>query len=93
MIERAIYSWVFGLNFTLDHITITPCVPKEYANAEITTSFDGRRITIKYICYGAKITSAEVNGKNVPISADTRSVMIDKSLFNGDLNINVKLEN
>ncbi len=93
MIERAIYSWVFGLNFTLDNIIITPCVPKEYANAEITTPFDGHRITIKYIGYGAKIASAEVNGKNVPISADTRSVMIDKSLFNGDLNINVKLEN
>ena len=92
MIERAVYSWVFGLNFALDNIVITPCVPKEYANAEITTPFNGHRITIKYIGYGAKIESAAINGKTLSVSGDGRSVLIDKTLFAGDLTVNVVLK-
>lgn len=92
MIERAVYSWVFGLNFALDNIVITPCVPKEYANAEIATPFNGHRITIKYIGYGAKIESAAINGKTLSVSGDGRSVLIDKTLFAGDLTVNVVLK-
>ena len=93
MIERAVYSWVFGINFTLSGMVITPCVPKEYANAEITTPFNGRRITVKYSGYGAKIRSAEINGETLPVSADGRSVAIEKSRICDDMTINVKLNN
>ena len=79
MIERAVYSWVFGINFTLDYMIITPCVPKEYENAEITTPFNGHRITVKYVGYGAKIQSAEINGKGLFVSEDSRSVSARKS--------------
>ena len=92
MIERAVYSWVFGLNFAPDNIVITPCVPKEYANAEITTPFNGHRITIEYTGYGAKIESAAINGKTLSVSGDGRSVLIDKTLFAGDLTVNVVLK-
>ncbi len=91
MIERAVYSWVFGLNFTLDKIVITPCVPKEYADAEITSPFGGRRLTIKYVGCGAKIESATINGKSLRVSADGRSVMIDKSEIICDTTVGVKL--
>ncbi len=91
MIERAIYSWTFGLNFTPDHIVITPCVPKEYANAAITTPFCGHKLTIEYVGYGAKIVSAEANGKPLPISDDGRSVSIDKALISGDMTVMIKL--
>jgi len=93
MIERAVYSWVFGLNFALDNIVITPCVPEEYVNAEITTPFNGRRLTIKYIGYGAKIASAEFNGKQLPVSDDGRTVNIDKSLLNADVTVIIELKN
>ncbi len=102
MIERAVYSWVFGLNFTLDNIVITPCVPKEYADAEITTPFNGHRITIKYVGYGAKIESAKIetakiesatiNGKSFRVSADGRFIEIEKSQICGDLTIIIKLK-
>ena len=91
MIERAVYSWVFGLNFALDNIVITPCVPKEYANAEITTPFNGHRIMIEYTGYGAKIESAAINGKTLSVSGDGRSIIIDKSLLNDDSTIRVIL--
>lgn len=92
MIERAVYSWVFGLNFALDNIVITPCVPKEYANAEITTPFNGHNLTIKYVGYGAQIETAEISGKSFDISAEGRSVLIDKALITDDLTIIIKLK-
>ena len=92
MIERAVYSWVFGLNFALDNIVITPCVPKEYANAEITTPFYGHNLTIKYVGYGAQIEIAEIGGKSFDISAEGRSVLIDKALITDDLTIIIKLK-
>lgn len=92
MIERAVYSWVFGLNFTLNNIVITPCVPKEYANAEITTPFNGHILTIKYVGYGAQIEIAEIGGKAFDVSAEGRSVLIDKALITDDLTIIIKLK-
>lgn len=92
MIERAVYSWVFGLNFALNNIVITPCVPKEYANAEITTPFNGHNLTIKYVGYGAQIEIAEISGKSFDISAEGRSVLIDKALITDDLTIIIKLK-
>ncbi len=92
MIERAVYSWVFGINFTLSDIVITPCVPKEYADAEITSPFGGHRLTIKYVGYGAKIESATINGKSLRVSADGRSVMMDKSEILRDTTVGVKLK-
>lgn len=92
MIERAVYSWVFGLNFALDNILITPCVPKEYANAEITTPFNGHNLTIKYVGYGAQIEIAEISGKAFDVSAEGRSVLIDKALITDDLTIVIKLK-
>ncbi len=92
MIERAVYSWVFGLNFALNNIVITPCVPKEYANAEITTPFNGHNLTIKYVGYGAQIEIAEIGGKAFDVSAEGRSVLIDKALITDDLTIIIKLK-
>ena len=92
MIERAVYSWVFGLNFALDNIVISPCVPKEYANAEITTPFNGHNLTIKYVGYGAQIEIAEISGKAFDVSAEGRSVLIDKALITDDLTIIIKLK-
>ena len=92
MIERAVYSWVFGLNFALNNIVITPCVPKEYANAEITTPFNGHNLTIKYVGYGAQIEIAEISGKSFDVSAEERSVLIDKALITDDLTIIIKLK-
>ena len=92
MIERAVYSWVFGLNFALNNIVITPCVPKEYANAEITTPFNGHKLTIKYVGYGAQIETAEIGGKAFDVSAEGRSVLIDKALITDDLTIIIKLK-
>ena len=92
MIERAVYSWVFGLNFALNNIVITPCVPQEYANAEITTPFNGHNLTIKYVGYGAQIEIAEISGKSFDVSAEGRSVLIDKALITDDLTIIIKLK-
>ena len=90
MIERAIYSWVFGINFTLDNLVITPCVPKEYENAEIQTPFNGHKITIKYVGYGSEIASADIGGKAVDCFNE-RLVKIDKSAIKADCIITIQL--
>lgn len=92
MLERAVYSWMFGLNFTLNNILIKPCVPKEYANSEIKTPFNGRLITIKYVGYGAEIDSAVMNDENINVSSDGRYVNIDKSLIDKDTTIVINLK-
>ena len=93
MIERAIYSWVFGINFTLDELVIAPCVPKELANAEIVTPVggSGSRIKIRYIGYGAKAESAEIDGKSLIISEDKRSIKAEKTSIRDGAEIIVKL--
>ena len=93
MIERAVYSWVFGINFTLRDMLITPCVPKKYENAEVVTPFNGHKITVKYSGYGAKIQCAEIYGKTLPLSADGRSALIEKSRISDDVAITIKLCN
>ena len=93
MIERAVYSWVFGINFTLRDMVITPCLPKKYENAEVVTPFNGHKITVKYSGYGAKIQCAEINGKTLPLSADGRSALIEKSRISDDVAITIKLSN
>lgn len=90
MIERAIYSWVFGINFTLEDLVITPCVPKEYENAEIKTPFNGHKITIKYVGYGSKIASADMDGKAINCFNE-RLVKIDKSAIKADCIITIQL--
>ena len=91
MIERAVYSWVFGINFTLCDMVITPCVPKEYENAEVITPFNWHKITVKYTGYGAKILSAEIDGKQLPVFEDSRSVSIEKTQICKDSTITIKL--
>lgn len=90
MIERAIYSWMFGINFTLEDLAITPCVPKEYENAEIQTPFNGHKITIKYVGYGSEIASADMDGKAIDCF-DERRVKIDKSAIKADCIITIQL--
>ena len=92
MTERAIYSWVFGINFTLDDLVITPCVPKEYENSEITTPFNGHKITIKYVGYGSKIESADMDGKEFNIETGGKSLKISKKTIAKDCVIIIKLE-
>lgn len=93
MIEWAVYSWAFGINFTLGDMLITPCVPKEYENAEVVTPFNDCKITVKYVGYGAKIQSTKINGKPLSVSPDGRSVAIEKTKICGDMTIIIKLSN
>lgn len=90
MIMRAVYSWIFGIGFRLDKAVISPCVPREYADAEVVVPYGNARLTFKYNGYGATVTSADLNGKALPI-ADGK-VVIDKSLLGCDCDINVNLK-
>ena len=91
MIESAVYSWMFGFNFTLNEIVITPCLPEQFRDASAYLCFEGKKINLSYSGYGAKITSARVNGTPAKVSEDGRSLIIDKSEVNSDLLIEVEL--
>ena len=91
MIEKAVYSWIFGVSFSLDEMKISPCVPKGYKDATITFPYSGHRITIEYEGYGANIEKASANGKSLPISEDGSCLGISKELIQGNLKIIVKL--
>lgn len=91
MIERAVYSWMFGVGFTLDSIVITPCLPRRFGDSDAYLDFEGKKISIAYKGYGAKIVSARVNGAPARISADGRSVVIDKTSVSSDLSVEIEL--
>ena len=61
MLERSVYNWLFGVRFTLDGLQIKPCLPKEYANSEITLKYLGQTLRIQFNGYGNKIVSATIN--------------------------------
>ena len=65
MLERSVYNWLFGVRFTLNHLTIKPCLPKQYENAKISLQYLDKNISVQYNGYGNKILRASVNGKSV----------------------------
>ena len=67
MLERSIYNWMFGVNFTLNSLKIKPCLPKEYANSQITLKYLDHNIEIKFNGYGNCVVDASVNGNLVEI--------------------------
>ena len=91
MIERAIYSWIFGVSFTLDEMKISPCIPKECKDATVTFPYSGHRIAIDYDGYGATIENATTNGKSLPLSEDRSSLSISKEQIKADLHLYIKL--
>ncbi len=93
MIERAVYSWMFGIGFTLDSLTISPCIPKEYACPEIKTPFGQNLIEVRYRGYGCHIKKAEINGMDLDVSKDGRSVVIGKELLSGSASILIEMAN
>lgn len=90
MIMRAVYSWIFGIGFELDKMVIAPCVPSEYADAEVVVPYGNARVTVRYSGYGSTVVSAELNGKTLPLIGG--KVAVDKSLLGADCVINVALK-
>lgn len=58
---------MFGVNFTLNSLKIKPCLPKEYANSQITLKYLDHNIEIKFNGYGNCVVDASVNGNLVEI--------------------------
>ena len=85
MLERSVYNWMFGVNFTLNSIKIKPCLPKEYENPQITLKYLDKNIEIQYIGYGNRVTHATVNGNLVEIK--NGEIELNKKDINCDLAI------
>ncbi len=79
MIERAIYSWMFGIGFTLSGVEITPCIPERYKNAEVTLFYLGKKMEISFVGYGATVVSATVNKKAVAV--EKGKVVLENDTF------------
>ncbi len=58
--------------------------------AEITTPFNGRRITIRYVGYGAKIEFAVVDDKQLTLSSDNRFAKISKASVSSDITVIIR---
>lgn len=91
MVERTVYSWMFGLDYHIENLTLSPCIPVQYKDAVVTDHFVGNEIKVIYHGYGNKIVSCVVNGTNFePVNG---KVVISKKLLNKDTVIEVTLEN
>lgn len=65
MIERAIYNWMFGINFEPTALVIEPCIPEKYKDSTVKFKYLTSTIEIEYEGYGNRITYAKLNGNNV----------------------------
>ncbi len=70
MIARAIYHWIFGINYHPSYLELSPCIPKEYKDSEISYVNNGINIKIKYHGFGSSINkillnNIEINGKTI----------------------------
>ena len=92
MIARAVYSWMFGIRFTLNKVEIAPCLPERYGNASVQFSYGKTRVAVTYKGYGARVRSAMLDGKSV---CTQNGIMIDKDYFANKekVNITVCMEN
>lgn len=90
MIERAIYNWMFGIDFRIEGIAVRPCIPVRYADAFVSVPYNGHRVNVKYTGYGSVVESCFVNGKPVP--SDGREAVIPKSGIKGNLDVVVSLK-
>lgn len=89
MIERAVYNWTFGVNFTLTNMLIKPCVPKAYANASVRLNYGDKPVKISYNGYGTQIVSATLCGE--PLIVTDGAIVIDKKRLSGLNSIEIEL--
>ena len=68
MIERAIYNWMFGIDFHLETLNIHPTLPKEYGNSKVSMNYLGKKLEFVFKGYGNKVVNCIFNGKLVNIS-------------------------
>lgn len=77
MIERAIYSWMLGIRFGLDEITIKPCLPACYADTTASLEYGNTRLRIEYVGNGSVVTAASLDGN--ALAVENGGVRIAKS--------------
>lgn len=79
MIERAIYSWMFGVRFGLDEIIIKPCLPQRYGDSKIQLFYGETEFIIAYKGYGASVKKAFLDENEILCSEG--KLRINKSAF------------
>ena len=78
MIERAVYSWMYGVRFTLGEVKISPCLPERYKNSSVTIGYADSTLEIEYRGSGS-IRSATVDGVARELSGG--AIVIEKDYF------------
>ncbi len=89
MIERAIYNWMFGLDFRCECLALRPCLPRRYKDAFVTVPYAGHRVNVHFEGYGSTVAECTVNGRSVEIVG--REALIPKSMMDCDLDVRVSL--
>lgn len=84
MIERAVYNWLFGVQYTLDTVAIRPCIPEQYKDAKIKLSYGDTELSIRYEGYGNTVVGASLNGKE--LCTANGEVVVGKSALQGVAN-------
>lgn len=90
MIERVIYNWMFGLDYHIDYIKISPCIPKQYKDSFVKETYNNLAIEIQYFGFGSKIQKAIING--IEIEHQKHDLIIPKKDINSNLKIEIYLK-
>lgn len=87
MIERAIYNWMFGIQFEPKQLIIKPCLPENYKDSNVKLNYLGKKIELHYHGYGSTVLKVDLNGSVIDVHNGAAEVDKSKILDNNILNI------
>ena len=90
MLERSVYNWMFGVRYTLNGLQIKPCLPKEYANSEITLKYLDKTLKVKFNGYGNQVVAATVN--DIIVKAKNNNFELNKNVVSDDMVIVLEMK-
>ncbi|MCQ2412609.1 MAG: hypothetical protein MJ057_06595 [Sphaerochaetaceae bacterium] len=85
MIERAVYNWMFGLDFRCSSLKLKPCLPKRFSDSEVTIPYGGHKIHVRYVGFGSVVTMCLVKDKEIALQDGC--AVVDKAMLTEDTEI------
>ncbi len=79
MAERAVYQWMFGIDFDLSDLVLSPCVPESFRDAKVTVPTVQGSLDVIYHGFGSTMARVTLDGREVPLTRNGRTAAVPKA--------------
>lgn len=74
MVERAIYNWMFGIDFHMETLDIHPVLPKEYGDSKVDMKWNDKQLHFEFVGFGNKVLKCLLNNKEIVLNNGAVSI-------------------